>query len=288
MTMDPLDTVTVGDGLEITRIGYGAMQLTGPNAFGPPTDRAEAVAVLRAAADAGVTLIDTADFYGPAVTNELIREALHPYDGLTVATKVGVRRGTDGSWIPSTTPADLADQVHDNLDHLGVDVLDLVYLRLPAHAGITDDTVDAEFTALARLRDQGLIRHLGLSGASAAQLTQAQAVAPVAAVQNLYNLAHRDDDPLVDRAAAENIAYVSYFPLGGLNTPRGQVVTDIAARLGARPRQVVLAWLLARSDTLVVIPGTSRRTHLDENIAAGRLTLAPDVIAQLDARADRP
>lgn len=275
--------LTLAEGLTVSRMGYGAMQLTGPNVFGPPRDKDEALAVLREAAASGVTLFDTSDFYGPHVTNELIRAALHPYDGITIATKVGARRGTDGSWIPSLEPADLQAQVRENAQYLGVDVLDLVYLRLGNHDGTTEDSIAPQFTALADLREQGLIRHLGLSGVSSTQVTEAQQIAPVVAIQNLYNLVSRQDDALVDRAAAENIAFASFFPLGGFSPLQSETLTTIAGRLGASAQQVALAWLLQRSSTTVLIPGTSRRTHLRENLAAASLDLPSDAVAELDA-----
>ncbi|GII57968.1 oxidoreductase [Planotetraspora thailandica] len=279
----PLQTITLAEDLTITRMGYGAMQLAGPNVFGEPRDRAEALAVLREAVESGVTHIDTADFYGPVITNRLIEEALHPYDGITIATKVGARRGEDGAWISSLDPKDLQAQVHDNLDHLGVDALDLVYLRLGSHDGTTEDSLEAEFTALAELRQKGLIKHLGLSGVSSVQLTEAQGIAPVVAIQNLYNLVNRQDDELVARAARENIAFASFFPLGGFSPLQSDVLHSVAARLGASPQQVALAWLLQRSSTSVVIPGTSSRGHLRENIAAADLVLPADAVAELDA-----
>jgi pyridoxine 4-dehydrogenase len=278
-----LETLTLADDLTITRMGYGAMQLAGPGVFGPPKDRREAVAVLREAVDLGITHIDTSDFYGPVVTNEIIREALHPYPaGLRIFTKVGARRGEDGSWNPSLDPSDLRAQVHENLDHLGVDVLDVVYLRWRAHETTTDDPIAEEFGALADLQRRGLIRHLGLSGVSSAQLTEAKSIAPVVAIQNLYNLVNRQDDALVERAARENIAYVSFFPLGGFTPLQSDVLTAVAARLDASPQQVALAWLLQRSATSVVIPGTSSVAHLRENTAAARLELPPDTVKELD------
>jgi aryl-alcohol dehydrogenase-like predicted oxidoreductase len=278
-----LQTLTLADDLTLTRMGYGAMQLAGPNVFGPPRDRAEAVAVLHEAVESGITHIDTADFYGPVITNEIIREALHPYDGITLATKVGARRDEGGGWVPSRDPRDLQAQVHDNLDHLGVDVLDLVYVRLGTHEGTTDDSLEPQFTALAELQQKGLIRHLGLSGVSPAQLTEAQAIAPVVAIQNLYNLVTRQDDDLVDRTAAEGIAFVSFFPLGGFAPLQSDALDAVASRLDASPQQVALAWLLQRSPTSVVIPGTSSRAHLRDNIAAAHLALPPDALAELDA-----
>jgi aryl-alcohol dehydrogenase-like predicted oxidoreductase len=279
----PLETLTLVGDLTITRMGYGAMQLAGPNVLGEPRDRVEALAVLRDAVASGITHIDTADFYGPVITNQLIREALHPYDGLTIATKVGARRGADGAWIPALAPEALQTQVHDNLAHLGVDALDLVYLRLASHLGTAEDSIAAEFTALAELQQQGLIKHLGLSGVSSVQLAEAQRIAPVIAIQNLYNLVNRQDDALVARAARENIAYVSFFPLGGFSPLQSDVLHAVATRLGASPQQVALAWLLQRSSTSCVIPGTSSVAHLRENVAAIHVALPADAIAQLDA-----
>lgn len=279
-----LDTLRLADDLTITRMGYGAMQLAGPNVFGPPRDRAEAVAVLREAVAAGITHIDTADFYGPVVTNEIIKEALHPYpEGLHIATKVGARRGADGTWQPSLDPADLREQVYDNLRHLDLPALDIVYLRLRYHEGTGDEPVSAPFGALAELRDAGVIKHLGLSGVSSTQLTEAQSIAPVVAIQNLYNVVDRQDDELVARAAREKIAYASFFPLGGFTPLHSDVLDEVAGRLGASRHQVALAWLLQRSPTMVVIPGTSSRVHLRENIAAAELRLPADAITQLDA-----
>jgi len=278
----PGGTLALADDLTISRMGYGAMQLAGPGVFGPPKDRDEALAVLREAIDLGVTHIDTADFYGPAVVNELIREALHPYPAaLRIVTKVGARRTRDGGWRPSLEPGDLRAQVRENLQHLGVDTLDVVNLRLSAE-GTGEESVGEEFGTLAEMQKEGLIRHLGLSGASAAQLTQAQAIAPVVTVQNLYNLASRQDDALVDRCAAENIAFASFFPLGGFTPLQSETLTNVAARLGAAPQQVALAWLLQRSATSVVIPGTSSVAHLRENVAAASLDLPPDAVAELD------
>ncbi|MEU8357138.1 oxidoreductase [Nonomuraea sp. NPDC048882] len=276
--------LTLTDDLTLGRMGYGAMQLAGPGVFGPPKDRGQAVAVLREAVELGVNHIDTSDFYGPVVVNELIRQALHPYPaGLHLVTKVGARRGPDGSWNPSLEPADLKAQVHENLRHLGLDVLDVVNLRLASVAGTTDDSIAEQFGALAELREQGLIRHLGLSGVSAAQLTEAQAIAPVVTVQNLYNLANRQDDALLERCAAENIAYVPFFPLGGYNPLQSAALAGVADRLGASRQQVALAWLLRRSPVMAVIPGTSSVAHLRENVAAAGLDLPADAVAELDA-----
>ncbi|MFF4753188.1 oxidoreductase [Streptomyces sp. NPDC002514] len=285
MTTNPtFQTLTLADGLTITRMGYGAMQLAGPGVFGPPKDHDQAVAVLREAVERGLTHIDTSDFYGPAVVNELIKEALHPYPaGLHIVTKVGARRDETGGWIPSLDPADLKAQVHENLQHLGLDTLDVVNLRTAALDGGNGDSVAEQFGALAELREQGLIRHLGLSGVTEAQLTEAQGIAPVVTVQNLYNVANRADDALVDRCAAENIAYAPFFPLGGFSPLQSQTLTDVADRLGASRQQVALAWLLQRSPSIVLIPGTSSVAHLRENIAAAELTLPADAVAELDA-----
>jgi pyridoxine 4-dehydrogenase len=275
-------TLTLADDLTVTRMGYGAMQLAGPHVFGPPRDRDQAIRVLREAVDLGVTHIDTSDFYGPTVVNELIRQALHPYPAdLRIVTKVGARRGPDASWQPSLTPEDLKAQVRENLDHLGLETLDVVNLRLALDAGPAYDLTE-QFGTLAELQKEGLIRHLGLSGVSAAHLDQAQAIAPVVTVQNLYNVAAREDDALVDRCAAEHIAYAPFFPLGGFTPLQSQVLADVAARLGASAHQVALAWLLQRSPTIVLIPGTSSVAHLRENVAAASLALPPDAVAELD------
>ncbi|MFI9508621.1 oxidoreductase [Nocardia sp. NPDC052566] len=283
--VETLETLSPAPGLTITRMGYGAMQLSGPNAFGPPHDRAEAVAVLREAVELGVTHIDTAEAYGPTITNEIINEALHPYDGITIATKVGARRGANGEWSRSPSVDDLRAEVYENLDHLGVDVLDVVYLRYRSDEANAagQDSIAPEFTALAELRDRGLIRHLGLSGVSSVQLTEAQSIAPVVAVQNLYNLAYREDDELVDRTAREGIVFASFFPLGGFSPLQSDALSEVAIRLGAPRQQVALAWLLQRSTTSIVIPGTSSRDHLRQNIAAVDLKLPVDALEQLDS-----
>ena len=278
----PGGALRLADDLVISRMGFGAMQLAGPGVFGPPRDRDQALAVLREAVAFGITHIDTSDFYGPVTVNELIREALHPYPAdLRIVTKVGARRGPDGSWRPSLEPGDLVAQVRENLAHLGVDALDVVNLRLSAH-GTGEEPVAEQFGALAELQKEGLIRHLGLSEASDAQLTEAQAIAPVVTVQNLYNVANRRDDALVDRCAAEGIAYAAYFPLGGFTPLQSATLDGVAARLGTSPHQVALAWLLRRSPAMVLIPGTSSLAHLRENIAAADLLLPPDARAELD------
>ncbi|MFI6233634.1 oxidoreductase [Micromonospora sp. NPDC050784] len=282
----PGGALTPADGLTLSRMGYGAMQLAGPGVFGPPRDPEQALAVLREAVDLGVRHIDTSDFYGPFVVNELIREALHPYpQGLHLVTKVGARRGADRSWIPALEPDDLKAQVRENLEHLGLDVLDVVNLRVGVAEGTSGEPLGAQFTALAELRQEGLIQHLGLSNVTLDQLTEAQAIAPVVTVQNLYNVANRQDDALVDRCAAENIAFAPFFPLGGFTPLQSDTLDSVAARLGASPQQVALAWLLQRSPTIVLIPGTSSVAHLRENMAAADLKLPADAIEELDGLA---
>jgi pyridoxine 4-dehydrogenase len=270
--------------LELSRIGYGAMQLAGPGVFGPPKDHDAAVGVLRAAVDLGITHIDTADFYGPYVTNELIREALAPYpDDLHIVTKVGARRDSSGSWVHARTPAELREQVHDNLRRLGLDVLDVVNLRLGASRGPEPGSLGEQFSALAELRQQGLIRHLGLSTVTADQLGEAQSIAPVICVQNLYNIARRSDDALVDLTARQGIAFVPYFPLGGFSPLQSEELSGVAQRLGATPMAVALAWLLQRSPNILLIPGTSSLAHLRENVASAGLKLPVDATEELDA-----
>ena len=279
----PGGTLTLAGDLTVSRMGFGAMQLAGPGVFGPPRDRDQALTVLREAVELGITHIDTSDFYGPAVVNELIKEALYPYPAdLRIVTKVGARRGSDGSWRPSLAPEDLKAQVRENLEHLALDTLDVVNLRLPEHEGHREELAE-QFGTLAELQKEGLIRHLGLSAASAAQLDWAQAIAPVVTVQNLYNVASRKDDALVDRCAAENIAFAPFFPLGGFTPLQSQVLADVAARLGTSPHQVALAWLLQRSPAIVLIPGTSSVAHLRENVAAADLVLPSDAVAELDS-----
>jgi len=276
----------VGD-LELPRVGYGAMRLAGPGVFGPPTDRRAAIAVLRTAVELGIRQIDTADFYGPHVTNQLIREALAPYpDDLRIVTKVGAVRDETGGWIPAQTPADLRAQVHDNLRNLGVDALDVVNLRVgggaDGHSAVPGSIAD-RFEVLARLRQQGLIRRLGLSTVDADQLAEARSIAPVVCVQNFYNIAGRGDDKMVDLAAAEGIAYVPYFPLGGFVPLRSGALDGVARRLGSTPAAVALAWLLRRSPNMLLIPGTSTVAHLRENVSGAGLDLPSEAIAELDA-----
>jgi aryl-alcohol dehydrogenase-like predicted oxidoreductase len=265
-------------------MGYGAMQLAGPGVWGPPRDPAEAVAVLREAVERGVTHIDTSDYYGPYTVNELIREALHPYPPqLRIVTKVGVRRAPDKAWLPARSREELTDAVHDNLRHLGVDALDVVNLRVGGVERPTPGSIAEPFSALAELRGRGLIKHLGVSGVSPEQLTEAQSIAPVVCVQNLYNIAQREDDDLVDRCAREGIAYTPFFPLGGFSPLQSRELDGVATRLGVTPHQVALAWLLQRAPTILLIPGTSSREHLRENIAAADLKLPADAVAELDA-----
>jgi pyridoxine 4-dehydrogenase len=278
----PGGSLTLADDLTLSRMGYGAMQLAGPGVFGPPADRDEAIAVLRTAVDLGVTHLDTSDFYGPETVNEIIRAALHPYPAeLRIVTKVGARRDADANWIPSHSAESLTAQVHDNLRNLGLDVLDVVNLRISMEAA-ADDPVAEPFAVLAGLQQAGLIRHLGLSGASGPQLAEAQAIAPVVTVQNLYNVASRQDDALVDRCAREGIAYAPFFPLGGFSPLQSDILDKVAAGLDVSPQQVALAWLLQRSETITVIPGTSTVAHLRDNIAAADLRLPADAIAELN------
>ena len=271
----------------VTRIGYGAMQLAGPGVFGPPKDRAAAVAVLREAIALGVDHIDTSDFYGPHVTNQIIREALHPYrDGLTIVTKVGARRGEDASWLPAQSAEALTQQVHDNLRHLGLDVLDVVNLRsmLDVH-GPAEGSLEPQVTALAELQRQGLIRHIGLSNVTARQVADARRIVEIVCVQNQYNLAHRNDDALLDQLAGQGIAFVPFFPLGGFSPLQSETLSAVAAEVAATPMQVALAWLLQRSPNLVLIPGTSSVAHLRQNLQAASLTLSADAVRRLEAMA---
>jgi pyridoxine 4-dehydrogenase len=277
-------TFSLGDRL-VNRLGYGAMQLAGPGVFGPPKDRDAALTVLREAVAGGVNHIDTSDFYGPHVTNQLIREALHPYpDGLTIVTKVGAVRGADASWNPAQSPAELTRAVHDNLRNLSVDVLDVVNLRVmgDVHAP-SEASIAEQFAALAELQRRGLIRRMGLSNVTGAQVEEAHAIAPVVCVQNQFNLAHRDDDALVDDLAGQGIAYVPFFPLGGFSPLQSATLSNVAARLGATPMQVALAWLLSRSPNILLIPGTSSPDHLRENLASAELELPDAMLAELDS-----
>ncbi len=279
----PGGTFTMAGDLTVTRMGYGAMQLAGPHVLGPPADRGAAVAVLREAAQLGITHIDTADYYGPYVTNEIIKEALHPYpDNLHIVTKVGALRDADGGWPQARSPEQLRQAVHDNLDHLGLDVLDVVNLRVGGFDSPEPGSLAEPFTALAELRQEGLIRHLGLSTVHAEQIAEAQSIAPVVCVQNFYNVAHRDDDGLIDALAAQGIAYVPYFPLGGFSPLQSEELNAAATRLGATPMAVALAWLLQRSPNILLIPGTSSVAHLRENVSGAGLALSADDLAELD------
>jgi pyridoxine 4-dehydrogenase len=277
-------TYTLADDLTVTRVGYGAMQLAGPGVFGPPADRDAAVAVLREAVRLGITHIDTSDLYGPYVTNEIIKEALHPYpDGLRIVTKVGARRDAEGGWPPARSPDELRQAVHDNLRRLGLDALDVVNLRVGDLTSPTPGSIAEPFSVLAELREQGLIKHLGLSTISAVQIAEAQAIAPVVCVQNFYNIANRDDDALIDSLADQGIAYVPYFPLGGFTPLQSEDLNAVAARLSTTPMAVALAWLLQRAPNILLIPGTSSVAHLRENIASAALTLPAEELAKLDA-----
>lgn len=272
----------------VNRMGYGAMQLAGPGVFGPPKDRAAAVAVLREAIAHGVNHIDTSDYYGPYVTNQIIREALHPYPkDLVIVTKVGAVRGSDASWNPAVAPKDLERAVHDNLRNLGIDAIDVVNLRLMGRGhGPGEGSIEEPFTALAELKRQGLVRHLGLSNATSAQVAEARGIAEVVCVQNLYNLANRADDAFIDELAGKAIAFVPFFPLGGFAPLQSEALSDVARTLDATPMQVALAWLLHRAPNILLIPGTSSVAHLRENLAAAELRLPTDALARLNAIAE--
>lgn len=270
--------------MTVNRMGYGAMQLAGPKVFGPPRNMDEAIAVLREAVSSGVNHIDTSDFYGPHVTNQVIKQALHPYpQDLVIVTKVGARRGPDASWLHALERQELIDAVHDNLRNLGLDALDVVNLRVGGISGPADGSIAAHLTVLAELQSQGLIRHLGLSNVTARQLAEAQAIAPIVCIQNHYNAAHRHDDAFIDDLAAQGIAYVPFFPLGGFTPLQSSELDAVAASLEVTPMQVALAWLLHRSPNVLLIPGTSSRAHLRENLQAASLNLSPEILAQLDA-----
>jgi pyridoxine 4-dehydrogenase len=268
----------------VKRLGYGAMQLAGQGVFGPPKDPAAARAVLRAAVANGVNHIDTSDFYGPHVTNRLIREALHPYpDDLVIVTKIGARRGEDGSWLPAFSPAELTQAVHDNLRNLGLDALDVVNLRsMFGHSEPAEGSIEAPLTVLAELQRKGLVRHIGLSNVTPTQIAQGRRICEIACVQNMYNLVHRADDALIDDLARDDIAYVPFFPLGGFSPLQSSTLSDVARRLGATPMQLALAWLLRRAPNILLIPGTSSVAHLRENLAAANLHLPDDAVTDLD------
>jgi pyridoxine 4-dehydrogenase len=282
-----------GTSLTIRRMGYGAMQLAGRDGnklvWGPPRDIDGAIAVLRAAVASGINHIDTSDFYGPHITNQLIRRALHPYpDNLVIVTKVSARRGEDGSWLPAMSPEELTQAVHDNLRNLGLEVLDVVNLRsmLDVH-GPAEGSLEEPLTTLAELREKGLIRHIGLSNVTRKQIEDARKMVPIVCVQNAYNVAHRADDPLIDELEREGIAYVPFFPLGGFNLLQSSALSDVAQALSATPMQVALAWLLQRSSNILLIPGTSSVGHLRENLASAELTLPPDALKVLDQLASK-
>ncbi|MBA4854247.1 aldo/keto reductase family oxidoreductase [Nocardia farcinica] len=278
----PGGTWTLGD-LTVTRFGYGAMQLAGPGVMGPPADREGALAVLREAVALGITHIDTSDAYGPRITNELIRQALHPYpDSLHIVTKVGATRDEQGGWPTARRPDDLRRQVHDNLESLRLDVLDLVNLRLGNAQGPQPGSLAEAFETLVELQQQGLIRHLGISNATEEQVTEAQRIAPIVCVQNMYNLAHRHDDKLIDRLATDGVAYVPFFPLGGFTPLQSSALSAVAARRETTQMSVALAWLLQRSPNILLIPGTSSTAHLRQNIAGAGLTLAEEDLTELD------
>lgn len=280
----PGGTFTMAADLTVTRMGYGAMQLAGPGVSGPPADRDAAVAVLREAVEQGITHIDTSGYYGPRVTNQIIREALHPYpEDLHIVTKVGAERDASGGWPTALAPQQLRAQVEENLLDLGLEAMDVVNLRNPGQRGPEPGSIAGPFTALAELRQEGLIRHLGVSNVTAGQVAQAQSIAPVACVQNHYNLANRRDDDLIDALAAQAVAYVPFFPLGGFSPLQSGTLDAVAARLGAAPMTVALAWLLHRSPNTLLIPGTSSVAHLRENVAAAEVTLPDDALAELNA-----
>ncbi len=282
-TIDESGEFMLGDRI-VKRIGYGAMQLAGPGAFGPPRDRDSALAVLREAVASGVNHIDTSDFYGPHITNQLIREALAPYpDDLVIVTKISARRGEDGSWIPAFSPEELNAAVHDNLRNLGLEALDVVNLRsmFSVH-GPVEGSIEAPLSVLAELQRKGLVRHIGLSNVTTAQVEEARRIVPVVCVQNHYNLAHRADDALIDDLARDGVAYVPFFPLGGFKPLQSSILSAVAQRLGATPMQVALAWLLRRTPNILLIPGTSSVAHLHENLAAAECALPDDAVKELD------
>jgi len=280
----PGGTFTLAAGLTVTRMGYGAMQLAGPGVFGPPADREAAVAVLREVIALGINHIDTSDYYGPYVTNQIIKEALYPYpENLHIVTKVGARRDANGGWPHARAPHELRQAVHENLANLGLDAMDVVNLRMGGLSGAEPGSIGEPFTALAELQQEGLIKHLGLSTVNAEQIAEAQSIAPVVCVQNFYNIAHREDDALVDSLAAQGIAYVPYFPLGGFSPLQADELDSVAKRLETSPMSVALAWLLQRSPNILLIPGTSSVAHLRDNVAGVGLELPADALAELDA-----
>jgi aryl-alcohol dehydrogenase-like predicted oxidoreductase len=273
-----------GTSVSLLRMGYGAMQLAGPHVWGPPRDIPAAIAVLREAVEAGVNHIDTSDFYGPHVTNQIIKQALHPYPAdLVIVTKLGARRPADGSWVPALSRQELTDGLHANLRNLGLDAIDVVNLRVGGVAGPSEGSIEEPLTVLAELKHQGLIRHLGVSNVSPAQLAEAESITPIVCVQNFYNLAHRNDDAFIVDLAAQGIAYVPFFPLGGFSPLQSSALDSAAAALQVTPMQVALAWLLQRSPNILLIPGTSSVTHLRENLNAATLKLPAEVLLSLDS-----
>ena len=284
MATPPGGTFTLANDLSVTRMGYGAMQLAGPHVFGPPADRAAAVAVLREAIDLGITHIDTSDYYGPHITNQVIKEALHPYpDNLRIVTKVGARRDSTGGWPSALAPQELRQAIHDNLKNLGLEVLDVVNLRVGGFSSPEPSSIAEPFSVLAQLQQEGLIKHLGVSTVLAEQVSEAQSIAPIICVQNFYNIAHRVDDQLIDSLATQGIAYVPYFPLGGFTPLQSDTLNSIANRLNATPMGVALAWLLWRSPNILLIPGTSSVAHLRENVAGAAIELPDDALGALNA-----
>jgi aryl-alcohol dehydrogenase-like predicted oxidoreductase len=280
----PGGTFALAEDITVNRVGYGAMQLAGPGVFGPPADRGEAIRVLREAIDLGIDHIDTSDFYGPYVTNEIIKEALYPYpENLTIVTKVGARRDAEGNWPHARSPRELHEAVHANLEHLGLERIDVVNLRMGGFDGPEEGSIAEQFEALAEMREAGLIRHLGVSTFSAEQVAEARSIAPVVCVQNMYNVANRGDDELIDFLAAEGIAYVPYFPLGRFSPLQAEELGAVAERNGATPMAVALAWLLRRSPNILLIPGTSSVAHLRENVAGAGLELSDEDLAELDS-----
>jgi pyridoxine 4-dehydrogenase len=277
------DSFVLGE-RSVQRLGYGAMQLAGPGVFGPPKDRAGALAVLRAAVASGINHIDTSDFYGPHITNQLIREALHPYaDTLVIVTKIGARRGADGAWIPAFSRAELTQAVHDNLRNLGLETLEVVNLRsMFGIHGPAEGSLEEPLTVLAELQQQGLVRHIGLSNVTPTQIAQGRSICNIACVQNHYNLVHRSDDSLIDELARNGIAYVPYFPLGGFTPLQSSTLSTVATQLGYTAMQVAIAWMLQRAPNVLLIPGTSSQVHLQENLAATRCVLPPDAVQALD------
>lgn len=280
----PGGTFTMAGDLTVTRMGYGAMQLAGPHVFGPPADRDEAITVLREVVALGISHIDTSDYYGPYVTNQIIKDALYPYpDQLHIVTKVGALRDAEGGWPQALAPEQLRQAVHDNLDHLGLEALDVVNLRVGGFDSPTPGSIAEPFNVLAELRQEGLIKHLGISTVTAEQIAEAQSIAPIVCVQNFHNLAHRVDDELIDALAAQGIAYVPYFPLGGFSPLQSDTLESVATRLGATPMAVALAWLLHRSPNILLIPGTSSVAHLLENVTGAALTLSENELSELNS-----